>query len=77
MQLTPEIKKLVLDIQRLEITDYHIYKRLAAKVKSAENAKILERIAADELGHYEGWKKTSGEDVARLCGKTPSSSIMS
>ncbi len=63
MQLSPQIKKQVLDIQRLEITEYHIYKRLAAKVKSPENAKILERIAADELGHYEGWKKTSGEEV--------------
>jgi len=63
MQLSPQIKKQVLDIQRLEITEHHIYKRLASKVKSPENAKILEHIASDELGHYEGWKKTSGEEV--------------
>jgi VIT1/CCC1 family predicted Fe2+/Mn2+ transporter len=49
--------------QRTEITEHHIYKRLARVVKSPENAKILEQIADDELRHYQGWKKYSGQDV--------------
>lgn len=50
--------------QRTEITEYHIYKRLARHVGSSENARILERIAADELRHYHGWKKYSGREVS-------------
>ncbi len=43
--------------QRIEITEHHIYKRLAKKVKDPENSKILDQIADDELRHYEDWKK--------------------
>jgi VIT1/CCC1 family predicted Fe2+/Mn2+ transporter len=49
--------------QRTEITEHHIYKRLARVIKSPENAKILDQIADDELRHYHGWKKYSGRDV--------------
>lgn len=49
--------------QRTEITEHHIYKRLARVVKSPENAAILNQIAEDELRHYEGWKKYSGQEV--------------
>jgi len=49
--------------QRTEITEYHIYKRLAGAVKSPENAKILRQIADDELRHYHGWKKYSGHEI--------------
>ncbi len=49
--------------QRTEITEHHIYKRLAQVIKSPENAKILDQIADDELRHYHGWKKYSGKDV--------------
>ncbi len=49
--------------QRTEITEHHIYKRLARAVKSPENAKILQQIADDELRHYQGWKKYSGREV--------------
>ena len=37
--------------QRTEITEHHIYKRLAQVIKSPENAKILDQIADDELRH--------------------------
>lgn len=36
---------------------------MADKIKSAENAAILRRIAQDELRHYREWKQYSGEDV--------------
>jgi len=49
--------------QRTEMTEYRIYSRLARTVKSPENAKILQQIADDEMRHYNGWKKYSGQDV--------------
>ena len=63
MQLSEDIRKKVIQFQQTEITEYHIYKRLAKRIKSAENAKILEQIAEDERRHYEGWKKYSQQDV--------------
>ncbi|MFN3742751.1 MAG: VIT1/CCC1 transporter family protein [Anaerolineales bacterium] len=49
--------------QRMEITEHHIYKRLARSISSPENAKILAQIAEDELRHYESWKRYSGVEV--------------
>ena len=63
MQLTEEIRKKVILFQQTEITEYHIYKNLAQRIKSQENARILDQIAEDERRHYEGWKKHSGEEV--------------
>ena len=64
MALPEEIRNQLLQIQRNEITESHIYKRLASVVKEAQNAEILARIAEDERRHYEGWKKYTGEEVA-------------
>ena len=63
MQLSEDIRKKIIFFQQLEITEHHIYKRLAATIKSPENAKIIAQIAADELRHYEGLKKYSAQDV--------------
>jgi VIT1/CCC1 family predicted Fe2+/Mn2+ transporter len=63
MQLTESIRNQVLTFQQTEITEYHIYKRLAKRVKSPENAKIIEQIAEDELRHYNGWKKYTKQDI--------------
>jgi vacuolar iron transporter family protein len=63
MQLTEDILKKVIQFQQTEITEYHIYKRLAKRIKSLENAKILDQIAEDERRHYEGWKKYSQREV--------------
>jgi VIT1/CCC1 family predicted Fe2+/Mn2+ transporter len=49
--------------QQTEITEHEIYKRLAKKVNSPENTKILEQIAEDELRHYNGWKKYTNQDI--------------
>lgn len=64
MELTEDIRRKIIHFQQTEITEYHIYKRLAKKIKSAENAKILDEIAEDERRHYEGWKKYSQQEVA-------------
>lgn len=63
MQIPESIRRQVLRFQQTEITEYHIYKRLAKKVNSPENAKIIEQIAEDELRHYNGWKKYTNDDV--------------
>jgi VIT1/CCC1 family predicted Fe2+/Mn2+ transporter len=63
MQLTGDIRKQVIQFQKTEITEYHIYKRLAKRINSPENAKILEQIAEDEKRHFEGWKKYTKEDI--------------
>jgi VIT1/CCC1 family predicted Fe2+/Mn2+ transporter len=62
--LTDDIRKKVLGFQRTEITEYHIYSRLAKKINSPENAQILEKIAKDELRHYNEWKRHSGQEVS-------------
>jgi VIT1/CCC1 family predicted Fe2+/Mn2+ transporter len=63
MQLSEDIRKKVILFQQTEITEYHIYKRLAKHLKSGENARILDQIAEDELRHYNGWKKYTNEEV--------------
>jgi VIT1/CCC1 family predicted Fe2+/Mn2+ transporter len=63
MQVSESIRRQVLKFQRTEITEYHIYKRLAKKVTPPENAQILEQIAEDELRHCNGWKKYTNQDV--------------
>ena len=63
MQLSEDIRKQVILFQQTEITEYHIYKRLSKRIRSVENAKILDQIAEDELRHYKGWKEYTKEDV--------------
>lgn len=63
MQLSESVRKQVLGFQQTEITEHHIYQRLAKKINSPENAKIIEQIAKDELRHYNGWKKYTNQDV--------------
>jgi VIT1/CCC1 family predicted Fe2+/Mn2+ transporter len=64
MDLSPEIRQKLLTFQKVEITENHIYSRLAGTVKSPENRQVLEKIAADEMRHYEQWRRYTGESVA-------------
>ncbi len=48
--------------QKEEITEYEIYKKLAFKAGN-KNKEILERIASEELEHYNKWKKYTGKDM--------------
>ncbi len=64
MDLSPEIRQKLLTFQKVEITENHIYSRLAGTVKSPENRKVLEKIAADEMRHYEQWRAYTQENVA-------------
>lgn len=62
ISLTKEQVEKVKFFQRNEITEYHIYNRLAKKIKG-DNAKVLKEIADDELTHYNFWKEYSGAEV--------------
>jgi len=63
MELEPDLRQQLLTFQRLEITEHHIYKRLAQTVQSKENRQVLGKIAQDELRHYQDWKNLTGVDV--------------
>ena len=63
MQLSEDIRKKVIVFQQTEITESHIYNRLAKRIKSTENSKILAQIANDELRHYNIWKGYTNEEV--------------
>jgi vacuolar iron transporter family protein len=56
-------RKTLLKMQRNEITEHHIYTRLARSVKDAANRKILVKVAADELRHYGKIREVTGAEV--------------
>lgn len=64
MQLTESQRQSLLKAQRNEISEYHIYMRIAASLPKEHNRSVLEQIAADELRHYNEWKKFTGQDVS-------------
>lgn len=61
-EITPELRKALLKLQKTEITEYRIYTRLARKMEG-ENRKILERIGADEKRHADTWRRYTETDV--------------
>ncbi len=61
--INPEVRRQLLIFQENEITEHHIYSRLAETVESPENRRVLQQIADDELRHYRGWRKYTGQDV--------------
>jgi VIT1/CCC1 family predicted Fe2+/Mn2+ transporter len=67
-RLDPGVIAHLLGLQRNEITEHHIYRRLAAAMESPGNRSVLERIAGDELRHARAWSRHTGREVkpARL-----------
>lgn len=63
MSINQDARARILTFQRNEITEHHIYKRLAKTIKSLENRRILEHIADDERSHYEQWKTYTQQEV--------------
>jgi VIT1/CCC1 family predicted Fe2+/Mn2+ transporter len=62
--LEPAFMKHLLVMQQGEITEYHIYTKIASAQKDPQNREVLARIAQDELGHYGIWKQYTHKDVA-------------
>jgi VIT1/CCC1 family predicted Fe2+/Mn2+ transporter len=60
----PPLIATLLAMQRDEITEYHIYKKIASAQKDPHNREVLARISQDELGHYGVWKQYTHQDVA-------------
>jgi vacuolar iron transporter family protein len=63
MKISESGRKQLLCFQRNEITEYHIYRRLAGKTKDPANRDILLRIAEDELRHHNEWKEITETEV--------------
>jgi VIT1/CCC1 family predicted Fe2+/Mn2+ transporter len=63
-ELPDDIKRQLLVFQRTEITEHHVYRRLANVVPPGENRRVLEGIAIDELAHAQVWAKYTGVEVA-------------
>lgn len=61
--LDKDMMQLLLQAQRNEITEYHIYSRLAKLVDDDHNRQILDRIADHELRHYEFWQTHTEREV--------------
>ena len=63
MSISGELRGKLLVYQQNEITEHHIYTMLARTVKSSENRRVLEKIAADELRHYQNWQQYTRQDI--------------
>ncbi len=59
-----QLVKKILPLQKGEITEHHIYTKIAAITREPGNRDVLTRIAAQELEHYGIWKRYTGHDVA-------------
>jgi vacuolar iron transporter family protein len=57
------VKTLLLKMQKNEITEYHIYTKLAASTKKEKNKEIIASIGKEELEHYEKLKKVTKREV--------------
>lgn len=54
----------ILMAQCNEITEHHIYQKLADAIRTDHNKKVLEKISKDELRHYNFWKQYTEQEVA-------------
>ncbi len=54
---------MLVQAQSGEITEHHIYLRLADRERDPSNREVLRRIAREEKDHFEIWKQHTGEEV--------------
>jgi VIT1/CCC1 family predicted Fe2+/Mn2+ transporter len=57
------VQKQLLSAQRNEISEHQTYAWLAGRIKDKKNREVIERIANDELSHYEVLKRITKTDV--------------
>ncbi|MCM8756423.1 MAG: VIT1/CCC1 transporter family protein [Candidatus Omnitrophica bacterium] len=62
--LGKDIREKILGIQRNEITEHIIYKKLSSIIKEVENKKVLIKISNEEKVHYDFWKTLTQKDVS-------------
>ncbi|MBC7315570.1 MAG: VIT1/CCC1 transporter family protein [Chloroflexi bacterium] len=64
MDATNALRDYALISQRNEITEHHIYTRLARVTRDEANRRVLERIAGDEQRHAHYWQAHTGREVS-------------
>jgi VIT1/CCC1 family predicted Fe2+/Mn2+ transporter len=69
MNISRELRKQLLLYQKNEITEHHIYRKLADSIKHIKNRDVLNNIAGDELRHYHIWHSHTGVNVLPDRGK--------
>ncbi|WP_321530179.1 VIT1/CCC1 transporter family protein [uncultured Desulfuromonas sp.] len=62
--MNEKTRNYLISLQKNEITEYHIYTKLAKSIRSKDNAVILQRVGNEERRHYEIWKNHTKTDVA-------------
>ncbi len=62
--LTAAVRGRILEAQKNEITEYHVYHRLAGLAKKEHNGRILRDIGNCERAHYDILRDLTGSDVA-------------
>jgi VIT1/CCC1 family predicted Fe2+/Mn2+ transporter len=60
---TPAVRDNLVVLQRQEITEHGIYRKIAAATKNPRNREVLEGIANEEYEHYLVWKRYTIRDV--------------
>jgi VIT1/CCC1 family predicted Fe2+/Mn2+ transporter len=63
METTEGLQRKLLAFQRNELTEHHIYARLAQAVRPGENRELLAKIAQQELEHYQFWRGQTGVEL--------------
>jgi rubrerythrin len=58
-----ERRRSLVRLQKMEITEAEVYKKLAKKQKNMNNKRILEQIAEQEINHYNILRKSTEVDV--------------
>ena len=62
-ELNDKMRKAALAIQQQEITEFHVYTRLARICKDPHNAKVLASMGEAESRHAAFWREQTGVDV--------------
>jgi VIT1/CCC1 family predicted Fe2+/Mn2+ transporter len=61
--LDSQARERILCLQRNEITEHLIYRKLSLAVRDAGNQRVLDRISKEEFEHYHFWKRLTQADV--------------
>ena len=64
MTLSDALRSELIKAQKLEITKYHVYKRIAHLLPDESNRQVILEIAGDEKRHYEIWQEYTGKSVS-------------
>ena len=67
--ISPAALEIIKRMQQSELTESVIYEKIAGFAKGDENKQTLQRLSAEEKGHYQIWKKYTGLEMKPQKGK--------